>query len=515
MKRANRIAGGAMFCLFLGMAQGVGAAPDPYGYGNFDSVMTNVGGSNIWAMIIVIAPEILPPDFSLDPVTCDMNGGLDTSGEPIVLLPNGILESDEFALLAAILANPNWDCSASGGASHTIIDDAWNQNYAEVYYCLGGGQGGPEHLLPPNSMIPDVEFLFCAYMTLGDWDSLAFPMLIMGFVNEPLVQQYINDPNLHEPVIANFALMNDYLAWCGDADGDGCSNLNEHNYYRPAGRAAYLSAAMNPAQTPPGCSDDPICEGNRDTDWIYNPATTHYYRITESKLTWPECRDEAIRWDGYLSTINNADENEWVKSKYPIFGDLYIGFNDEDVEGTFVWVNGEPVTYTNWNDGEPNNAGGEDYAELYSNGGWNDIYESQANHGVIERDIAPVNFFGPFPPNQTVEIGGEASFYVVVRRTVGNVTYQWRHDGTDVPGATSSVYTFVPEQVEDGGSYTCFLADDTPASFLTWPVSLTVILEGSMPGVGFVGLALLAIACAVAGTYVLCRRRRPRASTVS
>ena len=37
-------------------------------------------------------------------------------------------------------------------------------------------------------------------------------------------------------------------------------------------------------------------------------------------------------------------------------GDYWIGLTDKDVEGVFVWSNGDPVTYTKWNErsGEPN-----------------------------------------------------------------------------------------------------------------------------------------------------------------
>jgi hypothetical protein len=37
-------------------------------------------------------------------------------------------------------------------------------------------------------------------------------------------------------------------------------------------------------------------------------------------------------------------------------------------EGTWKWVTGETYSYTNWNSGEPNNAGNEDYVQFVSNG---------------------------------------------------------------------------------------------------------------------------------------------------
>ena len=47
--------------------------------------------------------------------------------------------------------------------------------------------------------------------------------------------------------------------------------------------------------------------------------------------------------------------------------------SDVDVEGDFVWVSGEPLTYTNWSPGEPdNNSGLQDCAQMSTTGLWSD-----------------------------------------------------------------------------------------------------------------------------------------------
>lgn len=54
--------------------------------------------------------------------------------------------------------------------------------------------------------------------------------------------------------------------------------------------------------------------------------------------------------------------------------DYWIGFDDRAREGTFVWPDGVERDFTDWNDGEPNNAGNEDCAQLRrDNGHWNDL----------------------------------------------------------------------------------------------------------------------------------------------
>jgi hypothetical protein len=94
-----------------------------------------------------------------------------------------------------------------------------------------------------------------------------------------------------------------------------------------------------------------------------------YYRSTGSML-WTDAKQACINMGGHLVTIANTAEQTFVFNTWP---SGWIGFTDEAIEGNFAWVTGEPVTYTNWNPGEPNNAGNEDYAQFVGGGKWNDL----------------------------------------------------------------------------------------------------------------------------------------------
>jgi len=94
-----------------------------------------------------------------------------------------------------------------------------------------------------------------------------------------------------------------------------------------------------------------------------------YYRSTSS-MTWTNARTACANMGGHLVTITSAAENTFVFNTWP---SGWIGFTDEAVEGQWRWVTNEVVTYTNWNGGEPNNAGNEDYAQFVSGGRWNDL----------------------------------------------------------------------------------------------------------------------------------------------
>jgi len=114
----------------------------------------------------------------------------------------------------------------------------------------------------------------------------------------------------------------------------------------------------------------------------------HKYYIVQEWINWEDARDRAIALGGYLLTINSEAENTFIKDN---LGDNYkwdsywIGYNDKDDEGTFVWANGSDATYTNWNQGEPNNAGEEDVVEFRGNDGrWNDLPSNHGRFFIVE-----------------------------------------------------------------------------------------------------------------------------------
>jgi len=114
-----------------------------------------------------------------------------------------------------------------------------------------------------------------------------------------------------------------------------------------------------------------------------------YYLLTAS--TWSQAEAEAVGLGGHLASIGSADENNWIWETFgPVAGSsVWIGFNDADQEGTFVWTDGASVTYTNWwvAGGQPSNDGGiENYAEM-NNYVWNDNQDSASFPGVVE--VAP------------------------------------------------------------------------------------------------------------------------------
>jgi hypothetical protein len=105
-----------------------------------------------------------------------------------------------------------------------------------------------------------------------------------------------------------------------------------------------------------------------------------YYRSTGT-ATWTTARSNCVAMGGYLVTITTAAEQSFIFNIWP---SGWIGLTDEVNEGTWRWVTGETYSYKNWNSGEPNNAGNEDYVQFVSNGRWNDLPNNVSLPYVLE-----------------------------------------------------------------------------------------------------------------------------------
>jgi hypothetical protein len=159
-------------------------------------------------------------------------------------------------------------------------------------------------------------------------------------------------------------------------------------------------------------------------------GNNHYYALTPFATNWAAAQHLAVSWGGTLATITSSNEQNFINTNFlagafehlplwiglvdpatkgTISGtlrqvEMRMGFNPQ---GTFKWVTGETLSYSNWKSGEPNGvSGGENYGTInweYSDdpprgikGDWNDTplngtsgYGGKTDgpyFGLVERD---------------------------------------------------------------------------------------------------------------------------------
>ncbi|MCA9547197.1 MAG: C-type lectin domain-containing protein, partial [Myxococcales bacterium] len=123
-----------------------------------------------------------------------------------------------------------------------------------------------------------------------------------------------------------------------------------------------LAPDMCPLETCNGVDDD--CDGQVDED---APCPCPRVAFQQTSLlfcadqrTWPDAR-VACQQAGYdLVVVQDAAQDAVIYGEMRSrgFGDTWIGVNDRQNEGQWVWLDGIPVAYQHWDSGEPNNGGG-------------------------------------------------------------------------------------------------------------------------------------------------------------
>ncbi len=108
------------------------------------------------------------------------------------------------------------------------------------------------------------------------------------------------------------------------------------------------------------------------------------FYISHRALNWKRAKSEAEAIGAQLVVISDAHENAMIAAAMSE-NSAFIGLSDHEKEGTFVWVDGSPLTYSNWFVGQPNNHGNfQDFVEIMRNGFWNDQSNNKSLKYIIE-----------------------------------------------------------------------------------------------------------------------------------
>jgi len=132
-------------------------------------------------------------------------------------------------------------------------------------------------------------------------------------------------------------------------------------------------------------------------DTAINPGNNHTYHLL-SASSWSDAASVARSLGGFLVTIDDADEDQWIFDTFAVNNEttrhLWIGLSDYQNEGDYRWHDGTPFTYRNWGDGQPGSGDDEDYVHITGTNmgsiepaSWNDLEDDPQYfpvYGVVE-----------------------------------------------------------------------------------------------------------------------------------
>ena len=133
----------------------------------------------------------------------------------------------------------------------------------------------------------------------------------------------------------------------------------------------------------------------QDVEWRQRP-NGHFYAITTYALPWQQAKEYAQKAGGYLVSLTDAAENEWVVTTFGEATEFWIGLSDEQEEGKWRWLSNEEFKYANWAPGEPDNFRKNQHYVVINSivpdrghlepGKWKDVSANEVHVAIIERD---------------------------------------------------------------------------------------------------------------------------------
>mgnify|MGYP001076457611 CR=1 FL=1 len=234
------------------------------------------------------------------------------------------------------------------------------------------------------------------------------------------------------------------------------------------------------------------------------PATQHYYEFVSAPgISWTDAEAAAAARNyfglqGYLVTLTTQEEADFSGEQASGFG--WIGAADVASEGQWVWMTGPeagtpfwsgrangntlpPTNFANWNGGEPNQAGNEDYAHIADPsvirggapiGAWNDLpnnggggaYASQGY--VVEYGGMPGDPILNISATTTLTMDTNAPTWVTAVGALDE-NYECASDVPSFPSCTSLNTTFFNENQYSWGFG---LQNNTGSQIDAWEVRI-------------------------------------------
>ncbi|KAL0590638.1 Brevican core protein [Plecturocebus cupreus] len=99
------------------------------------------------------------------------------------------------------------------------------------------------------------------------------------------------------------------------------------------------------------------------------------YKHFSTRRSWEDAETQCRMYGAHLASISTPEEQDFINNRYREY--QWIGLNDRTIEGDFLWSDGVPLLYENWNPGQPDSyfLSGENCVVMvwHDQGQWSDV----------------------------------------------------------------------------------------------------------------------------------------------
>ena len=241
-----------------------------------------------------------------------------------------------------------------------------------------------------DARIPDAQFGDTGGVTMDTGLDGADPPCIA--TGEDVCDGVDNDC---DPTTADGSAQNVGAA-CDGADMDSClDGIRQCHCDAISCQVVCTDDGQSSGEVCNGLDDD--CDGSFDEGRdrcgescrLVNTDRRSYLFCTGAR-TWTEARTYCRNRVRYrLATVGTQAEHDFLWTEAGRSGNWWIGLNDREDEGTWVWDSGGSATFRYWADNEPNNGNGsgeQDCTRLWSNtdGRWDDYWCNRDQNYICE-----------------------------------------------------------------------------------------------------------------------------------
>jgi len=124
-----------------------------------------------------------------------------------------------------------------------------------------------------------------------------------------------------------------------------------------------------------------VCSVDMSQFTLVGSYNGHTYYISNAIMNWGQAATLAAANGGYIASVTSAGENAFIAANVNEM--VLLGLNDQANEGTFVWDNGEAVSYVNFDPYANPNDASSDFVVMQN---WNDKW-SLVNMWVAKKFI--------------------------------------------------------------------------------------------------------------------------------